>query len=291
MMKRSSRDAKLGTSTAGLDETSPVAIMFREYQQQLDDKHDRHERLVKLSRDITIESKRCIFVLQRAARPGERDKALSEAEQKLAKLRQSKWQQVAKELHGHDPYQYLRAYSAGLQEYIEAVSLYHYVQHGTLVALKDVQEQLTFTVVVTPSDDKQITASCNTQDAGEPAADVQADPTTVTVHIPPIEYILGVADLTGEVMRMTISSVSTGELEMTRQYCGFIRTIYDSFVALGNISRELTRKVSTLRQSLHKVETACYTLQVRGSEIPKHMLAAVFTDTKDAERGYVADEG
>ena len=28
-----------------------------------------------------------------------------------------------------------------------------------------------------------------------------------------------------------------------------------------------------LRQSLQKVETACYTLQVRGSEIPKHMLA------------------
>lgn len=37
--------------------------MFREYGRQLDDKHDRYERIVKLSRDITIESKRIIFLL------------------------------------------------------------------------------------------------------------------------------------------------------------------------------------------------------------------------------------
>ena len=31
----------------------------------LDEKHDKHERIVKLSRDITIESKRVIFLLHR----------------------------------------------------------------------------------------------------------------------------------------------------------------------------------------------------------------------------------
>lgn len=34
-----------------------------EYNAQLVEKQDRHERIVKLSRDITIESKRIIFLL------------------------------------------------------------------------------------------------------------------------------------------------------------------------------------------------------------------------------------
>ncbi len=38
--------------------------------------------------------------------------------------------------------------------------------------------------------------------------------------------------------------------------------------------RELKRKLQVSRQSLQKVETACYTVQVRGSEIPKELLAA-----------------
>lgn len=37
--------------------------LFRQYGKELDDKHDRYERIVKISRDITIESKRIIFLL------------------------------------------------------------------------------------------------------------------------------------------------------------------------------------------------------------------------------------
>lgn len=39
-------------------------------------------------------------------------------------------------------------------------------------------------------------------------------------------------------------------------------------------NRELKRKLQVSRQSLQKVEAACYTIQVRGSEIPKELLAA-----------------
>lgn len=42
---------------------NPFIEEFLKYQKELDNKHDRHERLVKLSRDITIESKRIIFLL------------------------------------------------------------------------------------------------------------------------------------------------------------------------------------------------------------------------------------
>ena len=50
-----------------VNENSPIIQAFRVYQTELDAKHDRYERIVKLSRDITIESKRSIFLLQRAA--------------------------------------------------------------------------------------------------------------------------------------------------------------------------------------------------------------------------------
>lgn len=42
---------------------NPVIQNFLIYRKELDNKHDRHEKLVKLSRDITIESKRIIFLL------------------------------------------------------------------------------------------------------------------------------------------------------------------------------------------------------------------------------------
>jgi hypothetical protein len=50
-----------GTQTAG--ESNPIVKAFREMSMELDEKHDRHERIVKISRDITIESKRIIFLL------------------------------------------------------------------------------------------------------------------------------------------------------------------------------------------------------------------------------------
>lgn len=46
------------------DESNNIVITnFRQYAKELDDKHDRYERIVKQSRDITIESKRIIFLL------------------------------------------------------------------------------------------------------------------------------------------------------------------------------------------------------------------------------------
>ncbi len=98
------------------------------------------------------------------------------------------------------------------------------------------------------------------------------------VHIPPIEYMLGVADLTGEMMRLAISSVGKGNLDTPFELCKFLRIVYDAFVSYGNVSRHLNQKLWTLKQSVQKVETACYTLQIRGSEIPKHMLLDVFSN-------------
>lgn len=48
------------------DDDNLVTKAFRGYAQELDDKHDRYERILKQSRDVTIESKRLIFLLHTA---------------------------------------------------------------------------------------------------------------------------------------------------------------------------------------------------------------------------------
>lgn len=62
-----SKLARLGEhgkeTTLSLQDETDVMRMFREYSGQLDDKQDRHERILLLNRAITIESKRIIFLL------------------------------------------------------------------------------------------------------------------------------------------------------------------------------------------------------------------------------------
>ena len=54
-----------------------------------------------------------------------------------------------------------------------------------------------------------------------------------------------------------------------------MKGVHEAFVYFGNSHRELPKKMGALRQSIKKVETACYTLLVRGSEVPEEKLADV----------------
>ncbi|XP_076097748.1 translin-associated protein X-like isoform X2 [Mytilus galloprovincialis] len=264
--------------------------MFRQYQLELDTKHDKHERLVKLSRDVTIESKRTIFLLQRLIGSSPDIKILEEALEKLKAIENTKLLSIAKELDQEDPYKFLRAYSPGLQEYIEAVSFYHYLKNKKLVTLEEVQKDLTFKSTCSSVDNidnglSQLTTQKNEDGNSEGTkipdicneCEMDKELREVQVHVPPTEYFLGLADLTGELMRLAVGSVGKGDLDTPFQVRDFLQLMQSGFVSFGNCGREIGRKLSTLRQSLQKVETACYTLQVRGSEIPKHMLVDVLS--------------
>lgn len=61
--QRKNNDNLSVTDFDSLDDSNPVICNFRQYAAELDSKHDRHERIFKFSRDITIESKRIIFLL------------------------------------------------------------------------------------------------------------------------------------------------------------------------------------------------------------------------------------
>ncbi|XP_037128271.1 translin-associated protein X isoform X2 [Syngnathus acus] len=227
---------------------------------ELDTKHDKYERLVKLSRDVTIESKRTIFLLHRVTSVPDAEPILNEADGKLCGVRE-KIGQIAEELRGEDIYQFHRAFTAGIQEYVEAASFQHYIRHRSLISLEEINASLVF------------------MKGDEGSADtLSSEPRVTTFQVMPADYLLGVADLTGELMRLCISSVGNGDIDTPFQLSQFLRQIHDGFSYIGNTGPyEVSKKLHTLRQSLGKVEDACYTLRVRGSEIPKHMLADVFS--------------
>ncbi|KAM7409035.1 hypothetical protein PAMA_002651 [Pampus argenteus] len=240
--------------------SSPVFAAFKVFQQELDTKHDKYERLVKISRDVTIESKRTIFLLHRVTSVPDPEDILNEADVKLDGVRQ-KIGQIAEELRGEDIHQFHRAFTPGVQEYVEAVSFQHYIRHRSLISLEEINARLVFMRAEKDSDEA-----------------VPLGTQVLTFHVTPADYLLGVADLTGELMRMCISSVGNGDIDTPFKLSQFLRQIHDGFSYIGNTGPyEVSKKLHTLRQSLGKVEDACYTLRVRGSEIPKHMLADVFS--------------
>ncbi|XP_008299944.1 translin-associated protein X [Stegastes partitus] len=257
--------------------SSSVIAAFRVFQQELDTKHDKYERLVKISRDVTIESKRTIFLLHRMTNVPDPEDVLNDAEVKLDGVRQ-KIGQIAEELRGEDIFQFHRAFTPGIQEYVEAVSFLHYIRHRSLISLEEINARLVF--MRTEKADAKGSAE------GQPLGTQ-----VLTFQVTPSDYLLGVADLTGELMRMCISSVGNGDIDTPFQLSQFLRQIHDGFSYIGNTGPyEVSKKLHTLRQSLGKVEDACYTLRVRGSEIPKHMLADVFssrTTLIDPEEGVV----
>jgi hypothetical protein len=48
-----------------LQKSTPFMLMFLRFRDELDEHHDRRERVIKASRDVTALSKKMIFSLQR----------------------------------------------------------------------------------------------------------------------------------------------------------------------------------------------------------------------------------
>lgn len=195
---------------------------------------------------------------------------MEEADNRLKKVLVNQFQSIAVELDNQDPYQFLRGYSAGLQEFIEAFTFYNYLKENTIKDWNYIQNELTYN-----------------NETG--VKEIQ-----LKTHLPPEEYILGIADLTGELMRKCINNLGSGNIEDCFRTCNFVKHMYNGFLLVGNScsSKEIGRKAYVLKQSLQKMEYVCYNIVVRGSEVPKHMLGNIIpTASSNNETIYSDDEG
>lgn len=188
---------------------------------------------------------------------------MEEADGRLKKVVANQFRNIAIELENQDPYQFLRAYSGGLQEFIEALTFFQYLKDNSLHDWNQIQKELTYKIQIPCSPTEKI----------------------LKTHLPPEEYILGIADLSGELMRKCINNLGSGNIEDCFSICNFVKHMYNGFLLIGNTSncRDVRSKAYVLKQSLQKMENVCYNIIVRGSEVPKHMLGTIIATSSNNE--------
>ena len=176
---------------------------------------------------------------------------------------------VVSDLQGINAWRYQRQISPGIQEYVEAMSFQHYLRHQTLITFDQAQHQI-------------------------------APGISLVEH----DYLLGLFDLVGELMRFAITSMAThgtlprgpepsseqddgggGQEEEEgggggggRDILTDLRVLRSCFESLDTTSsgkewtplkRDVGKKMEVMRSCVEKVEGAMYGMIVRGRERPK----------------------
>ena len=119
------------------------------------------------------------------------------------------------ELKTEDHHQYLRAYSAGLQEWIEALSFFYFLRNNKIISYDEVSKQLEFEKSISTGNENDVYPDTEKVTTEDPIESREALTEPLSVTIPPSEFILGIADLTGELMRNAINALGAGNMEVT----------------------------------------------------------------------------
>ncbi|OTB09049.1 hypothetical protein M426DRAFT_316342 [Hypoxylon sp. CI-4A] len=87
-------------------------------------------------------------------------------------------------------------------------------------------------------------------------------------HITIEEYILALTDITEELSRLAMNSVTMGDIDLTVRISGFIKDLFAGFQLL-NLKNDIVRKrVDAVKYHVKKVEDVIYDLSLRNL-IPK----------------------
>ncbi|TNY23929.1 Translin [Rhodotorula diobovata] len=283
--------------TTSSTETGPDAVKpsradtllaaFTSFRAELDAHHAQRERIVKLSRDVTALSKQLIFTLHRVGSGKGKRAVFDEAEAKMDGLRRL-FDKLQGEVRGADFWRYERSVSPGIQEYLEGFTFYHYLEHHTLPTLEQAQASLFPPAAPAPAPAStappaSTDPSSPSSPAAEPAPAAAASGREPYFRVTVDDYLGGVADLTGELMRLAIASVGKNlsdslagpATECEGEDKGFadidrigtlVREIQGEMTPLAAYARWLPKKLQVLDQSLAKIENASYNLRIRGAE-------------------------
>lgn len=98
------------------------------------------------------------------------------------------------------------------------------------------------------------------------------------VPLEPSDYVLGVADLTGELMRTGVAAAGEGDRERVTMVCDFLKEVELGMDGLrghwSSIGKDCGQKMRVLRQSVEKVEKSCFDAAVRRAEFGDREIAA-----------------
>ncbi|EPS63067.1 hypothetical protein M569_11720, partial [Genlisea aurea] len=230
-------------------ESNPMKDAFSIYATYLSDLYERRERIVRASRDLTMNSKKAIFQVHRIDKHNKQN-VLEKAHSDLATVADQHLSRLAKELQGSDIWKLRRAYSPGVQEYVEASTFYNFCINGSLLTLDEMNSMLR-----------------------PPSIDPSVEPFQINL----LDYLLGVADMTGELMRLAIGRISDGEFEFAQEIHRFAHEIYRQFILVApKMMDDMKTKMDTMLQSVTKIQYACYRVHLRKLEYTR------FTGSEDS---------
>ena len=176
---------------------------------------------------------------------------------------------IAPDLQGIDAWRYQRQISAGLQEYMEAVSFQRYLETQQLITYEEAQKAVPGGVALTESD-----------------------------------YVLGLFDLAGELMRFAITGMATTgtlprskqdphEPESERDILMDLRELRTNFGSLDTtvgvadsspFKRDVEKKMEVMKTCVEKVENAVCGMIIRGKERPKGWMPDLGGDERGREQ-------
>lgn len=309
---------------SGTTPTGPFIAMFEGFRAELDAHHDRRERIIKASRDITASSKKIIFTLQRVRNVGQPlppfvHKANAQYWDTIAK----QYASIAADLQSLNAHRYPQI-TGGNQEFIEALSFQYYLERQALLSYDEAKQKIKeLSQSKVEGEAKEKTNEGEEMDTQE--VPLAAD--SPVVPLTPEDYILGICDMTGELMRFSVTSMATnGKLPAGRAKATPVtlvsktpaaddqmeidgasstapssqpRTVLDDLRAIRTqlemfeapygpkwVSELETKKMPVLRECVDKVEKALYGLTVRGSERPKGWMPDVSSDRRAEVESY-----
>ncbi|KAF2741545.1 translin associated factor X [Polyplosphaeria fusca] len=269
---------------------SPYAAMFEGFRKDLDEHHDRRDKIAKASKDITASSKKMqVGLLMCKSLSPKDEKAKNQHYEAIA----NQYKSIKSDLEALNTFRYANNITGGNQEFVEAISFEHYLRTQLLITYADASARIS-----------------KMGDAGGFA------------ELSPEDYMLGILDLTGELMKYAIGGIArdhklpAGEpskytrrvkaaskqqteheaMDIDREahasaYSwptpgpdGRVRNILDDLRQLRlqlemfeaprdtRFASDFEKKMIVMRESVEKVEKSAYSLKVRGSERPKGQL-------------------
>lgn len=139
---------------------------------------------------------------------------------------------------------FFRAFSPGLQEFVEAITFLEFLENQRLLSITEI--------------DSQIQEYCKKNEF------------STYFRITCSDYLLGITDLTGELMRLAIDSSANGDHEMPFEILKFMQSLCKCIEGVdcipGAARKYWPGKIKVMKQSLRKVEESCFSLSLRKAE-------------------------
>lgn len=227
------------------------------------------EALVKMSRDITQESKKVGFLLQRTT-PSNRSQIVQEAEAALRKVRSMVRAQFAA-MPPRDVLRYNKSIGWSHQEFVEAWGLWRYVIGSRAPMFREFQDWLN------TEDDADLGAEGRVTTDEVRARNAEAHP---RMSVTLFDFILGLFDVGGEVMRLCVASVATLSQDAGAPFRAleYVQALQHALTAgSGSVDlKEYEKKNTVLQQCREKIESVCFDLRLRKAEFP-HIDASAFS--------------